>query len=1015
MKRTRLLVILLALLPVMVQAQADKKMIQKAEKGDCAAIVTLGECYENGAGVPLDSTLALKWFQKGADLGDGECWIRLSKYHLRGTLLPKDTARYLAIRQEWADKGLPNGIAALAIAYESGYGVKADTAKALELFEKACKKGSGWAYYDLGIGYYYGDLGLKKDVKKGISYLQKAYKLGEHDAAAIIGDHYLSAGDTKQARKWYDEGKKWGDPNAVQGIAEMHWTGKGVVMDEAMAQEILYNLINKYHNLPYTQMMAGHYYMSPDSAALRDSAKAMRIWLDGDAKGMEPCQVVLGDFYRAKEVTTTAYHYYRKVGNNDDAQKSYGGYACWTIASMYMSGELGDTNVSEAIEWLNRGVNQFKDTRCAMMLASIYEEHPAYKDMPMAVKYYRAAAQYGDTSALSTLGQLYANNGNNELAAECFQEMIDNGQPDGYYWMGMLYESQGESKKCNEYLFKGDKAGSKYASATLGQIYEQGLDGYKVDYKKAAQYYEKAATSGALWRLAILYTDGYMNKKGEATEADMAKGFEYLQQSAAMNNLEAIYSLGYCYEKGIAMDTADMKKAVECYSYVADAGVAAALFKMGCAYETGEGGLEADTAKSLSYFLQAAEQGHGEALCFLGDFYRIGLGKYIPLDKSQAFNYYTQAHENGEEIGTYYVGRSYLEGCGVEIDTAAAIPYLKAAARQGIGNAAYRLGEFYNHGLGGLPADGDSALYYYISGHQNGSGDASYVLGTLLVNEGNYSTAVEYFYTGATRGNLESSLAFAACMQNGIGIDPDPKAAYKIYEGLVNNTHDARAYTQLGIANLEGNGCPEDMVLGHAYLDTAANMGNLLAMYNLGLCKLNGYGCRVDTSAAIFWLEKAADEESAKAINELGDVYEAQGDFANAVLYYEKAVAMGDLNGYCNLGYCYEQGTGVVLNSQKAFELYKYAADNGSTRGCMCVANCYLNGTYVEENVAEALAWFTKAAESGNVLAMYYCGNILENGADGVKADTKKAREWYKKAATAGYDPAAAALSRMGK
>ena len=181
------------------------------------------------------------------------------------------------------------------------------------------------------------------------------------------------------------------------------------------------------------------------------------------------------------------------------------------------------------------------------------------------------------------------------------------------------------------------------------------------------------------------------------------------------------------------------------------------------------------------------------------------------------------------------------------------------------------------------------------------------------------------------------------------------------------------------------------------------------------MCYLNGYGCRVDTSAAIFWLEKAADEESAKAINELGDVYEAQGDFANAVLYYEKAVAMGDLNGYCNLGYCYEQGTGVVLNSQKAFELYKYAADNGSTRGCMCVANCYLNGTYVEENVAEALAWFTKAAESGNVLAMYYCGNILENGADGVKADTKKAREWYKKAATAGYDPAAAALSRMGK
>jgi TPR repeat protein len=44
---------------------------------------------------------------------------------------------------------------------------------------------------------------------------------------------------------------------------------------------------------------------------------------------------------------------------------------------------------------------------------------------------------------------------------------------------------------------------------------------------------------------------------------------------------------------------------------------------------------------------------------------------------------------------------------------------------------------------------------------------------------------------------------------------------------------------------------------------------------------------------------------------------------------------------------------------------------------------------------------------------MYYCGSILENGDDGVPADKKKAKQWYKQAAAAGYDPAAAALSRM--
>ena len=230
---------------------------------------------------------------------------------------------------------------------------------------------------------------------------------------------------------------------------------------------------------------------------------------------------------------------------------------------------------------------------------------------------------------------------------------------------------------------------------------------------------------------------------------------------------------------------------------------------------------------------------------------------------------------------------------------------------------------------------------------------------------------------------------------------------------MARNYGDNRAYTQLGIACLQGNGCPEDESLGKAYLDTAANMGNVLAMYDLGLCYLNGYGCLVDTALAISWLEKAADNEKIEAINELGDVYEAQGDFKNAVLYYEKGVTMGSLESYCNLGYCYESGQGVVLNSKKAYDLYMYAAEKGYPRALMNVASCYLNGIYVEPNAAEALNWLIKAADAGNVKAMYYCGSILENGEDGVPVDLKKAKAWYKKAAAAGYAPAAAALGRM--
>ena len=85
--------IVLALTPMIINAQADKKLIDKAHQGNTSAMVILGECYENGAGVEQDSALALQWFRKAADLGDGDGLLRMSRYYLRGTLLPKDTAR----------------------------------------------------------------------------------------------------------------------------------------------------------------------------------------------------------------------------------------------------------------------------------------------------------------------------------------------------------------------------------------------------------------------------------------------------------------------------------------------------------------------------------------------------------------------------------------------------------------------------------------------------------------------------------------------------------------------------------------------------------------------------------------------------------------------------------------------------------------------------------------------------------------------------------------------------------
>ena len=1006
MKKIAITLLVLAFLPIVAHAQADQKLINKAQQGDPAAMVRLGECYEHGAGVAHDSTLALKWFQKAADLGDCLGWMRVSRYYLTGSAgMPKDTARYFAIRKDWANQNCPDAMAALAVAYEYGYGCPKDTAKALELYEKAVKGGSSWGYEYMGINYMNGQLGVPEDEKKGLAYFQKAAKLGNTGALAHIAQYYAYKQDYKKAWKYVNEGMKWGDPDAATLAASLYGFGHGVEMDEAKAMRMLDSLIREHHNLDFTQSLAGIFYLSADNEGLRDSLRAISIWEQGDIQGSSYCQMNLANQYYYQDRYEEAFAYFKKVANKKDDDGNQG-KACISLSEMCYTGMGCEQDEEQAVAWLQHGVDQFHNAECANLLASYYE---VKEDLALSAKYYRLADQYGDTNAIIELGKLYANNGNTDMAADCFQKSIDRQQPEGYFWMAMLYDMQGDAKTCNDYLFKGDKKGDPSCAESLGTIYENGLDNYKVDYKKAAQYYEKAATSKALYRLGILYLDGNI---GKMKEKDIAKGMDYVNQAAEQGYIEAIYALGYCYETGRNVDSVDHEKALQYYQLLADNDIPAGQFKVGLYYELGDGGLEADSVKAIEYYQKAADQGHGEAKCYLGDFYRIG--RYMPLDQAKAFELYNQAYEAGEEMGTYYVGRSYLEGCGVDVDTTAAISYLKAAARQGVGKAAYRVAEMYNYGLGGLEPDADSALAYYFSGHENGSGDASYFIGRQLLNEEAYEQAVEYLFVGAKRGNVDAMVTFAICLQRGIGIkEADPKSAYQIFENVANNYGDSRAYTQLGIACLQGNGCPEDESLGKAYLDTAANLGNVLAMYDLALCHLNGYGCRVDTAAAIPWLEKAADNEKIEAINELGDVYEAMGDFKNAVLYYEKGVTMGSLESYCNLGYCYEQGQGVVLNSKKAFDLYMYAAEHGYPRGLTSVANCYLNGISVEPDAAEALKWLTKAAEAGDLRAMYYCGSILENGEDGVPVNLKKAKEWYKKAAAAGYAPAAAALGRM--
>ncbi|CAG8564005.1 5722_t:CDS:2 [Ambispora leptoticha] len=94
----------------------------------------------------------------------------------------------------------------------------------------------------------------------------------------------------------------------------------------------------------------------------------------------------------------------------------------------------------------------------------------------------------------------------------------------------------------------------------------------------------------------------------------------------------------------------------------------------------------------------------------------------------------------------------------------------------------------------------------------------------------------------------------------------------------------------------------------------------------------------------------------------------------------------------CVLGFCYERNIGGAYDPVKAFQHYKYAADNSHTYGYLFVV-----GRGIVQDTKRAYYWYQKAATNGDPGAQYWLAKYLESGI-AVKKNEKLALEWYMKA-----------------
>ena len=142
----------------------------------------------------------------------------------------------------------------------------------------------------------------------------------------------------------------------------------------------------------------------------------------------------------------------------------------------------------------------------------------------------------------------------------------------------------------------------------------------------------------------------------------------------------------------------------------------------------------------------------------------------------------TRAALAGDTYAQYLLGGRYLNGDGVELDSARGALLVQQAATSGLPSAQYRLGTLFERGEG-VPRDPLNAVNWYEKAAVAGEVKAMHNLAVLHA-EGtgipqDFKIAARWFEVAAERGLTDSQFNLGILRQKGLGISKDLVEAYK--------------------------------------------------------------------------------------------------------------------------------------------------------------------------------------------------------------------------------------------
>ena len=149
--------------------------------------------------------VALRWFQRAADLGNADAMMGMSWIYGNGRGVPEDDAEATRWRKMSAEHGNPVAMSSIAYDYEQGKGVTQDYVEAMRWYRKAADRDDARAMWSVGHLFELGQ-GVAQDYAEAMRWYSKAADRGDTLAMWSIGmlyeyGHGLPTDDA-QARVW---------------------------------------------------------------------------------------------------------------------------------------------------------------------------------------------------------------------------------------------------------------------------------------------------------------------------------------------------------------------------------------------------------------------------------------------------------------------------------------------------------------------------------------------------------------------------------------------------------------------------------------------------------------------------------------------------------------------------------------------------------------------------------------------------------------------------------------------